>query len=412
VGADPHGAARDTPTEHPVHRALRDPASLGPEEVAALSEHVRSLSKEQARQLALAFRQKIGGTKAQIADRLLEAVRNAKKPDPEPEKPKVAIDYRQKDPDDPIAKAILADTKARKVLERVRAKAQEIEPARNARFEAELDLARKRDAYHGAADPGPYKKSKAWQAKFDARRKAFEEYNDADSAYQKAAEAEQKARDGVRKEVVEALAHDTHSELRETWATPDDLPSGVNELPKTRESEAVVQGAREFVTSVCANLGDVKVAYGLAASERAFAQQDAHHGAHVVTMSRVPVAGSDASVLYATQTQVHELGHVVEFSKPDVKRLANEFIEYRCKGESLTKLATVFGGYREDEEGRKDEFDRAFGSGSGAYYIGKPYTDGSTEVVSMGLQKLYEDPDGFVTKDPEYAQFLFKILSM
>lgn len=72
AGADAHGAAKGTPGEHPVHRALRDPAAPTPDQLKQIGDVLKGLSKEQLRHLALAARQRIGGAKQQIADRLLD----------------------------------------------------------------------------------------------------------------------------------------------------------------------------------------------------------------------------------------------------------------------------------------------------------------------------------------------------
>lgn len=61
---------------HYLTRAVRDPSSLTVDDVKALARHLERIPKEGARRLALAMRQRIGGTRAQIADRLLAHVRS------------------------------------------------------------------------------------------------------------------------------------------------------------------------------------------------------------------------------------------------------------------------------------------------------------------------------------------------
>lgn len=43
---------------------------------------------------------------------------------------------------------------------------------------------------------------------------------------------------------------------------------------------------------------------------------------------------------------------------------------------------------------------------------GELYACDDTEIVSMGVEKLYTDPMGFAKRDPEYFQFVCHILSM
>jgi hypothetical protein len=65
--------------------------------------------------------------------------------------------------------------------------------------------------------------------------------------------------------------------------------------------------------------------------------------------------------------------------------------------------------FRDDEEGRKDKFDNVYDELS-AYYVGKDYGQGATEIVSMGLELLYNNPILFAKKDPEYLKYILGIL--
>ena len=114
-------------------------------------------------------------------------------------------------------------------------------------------------------------------------------------------------------------------------------------------------------------------------------------------------------------TQVHELGHMIEEMKPGVREKVHKFLAYRLAGEKPVDMATVPGGEgMEGEMVRKDHFDRAFDV-TDAYYVGREYknSDGTiygSEITSMGIQALHDDPIGFCQKDPEYAAFVIGIL--
>ena len=115
----------------------------------------------------------------------------------------------------------------------------------------------------------------------------------------------------------------------------------------------------------------------------------------------------------STGTAVHELGHHVEYHSPGVKAAALEFLAHRVKDEPLQSLKALFKdyGYKPGERGRADDFGKYFGAGDHrAYYCGKHYDHGTTEIVSMGCEYLYKDPLGFCKKDPEFAQFIIGIL--
>ncbi|HXS24491.1 MAG TPA: hypothetical protein VN719_09690 [Gemmatimonadales bacterium] len=106
---------------------------------------------------------------------------------------------------------------------------------------------------------------------------------------------------------------------------------------------------------------------------------------------------------------VHEMGHCLEFQH--AKESAHAFLKHRVGDEKPAKLKELFPekGYKDNEFGRKDEFTRSM-SLHYAYYTGKDYGTYATEVLSMGVQKLYEDPHGFAAKDPEYCKFILGIL--
>lgn len=114
-------------------------------------------------------------------------------------------------------------------------------------------------------------------------------------------------------------------------------------------------------------------------------------------------------------TQVHELGHMIEELKPNVKEKVEAFLDYRLGDEKVVDMDSVPGGESmKGEMVRKNHFDRHF-RGVSAYYVGKDYRNKKgerygTEVLSMGIQALYEDPSGFCQNDPEYATFVISML--
>jgi hypothetical protein len=111
-------------------------------------------------------------------------------------------------------------------------------------------------------------------------------------------------------------------------------------------------------------------------------------------------------------TFVHELGHVLE-EHPGIKQAVNEFLEMRFKraGTSTVRLQDVLpnNGYLSHEFGNPDHFGAVFGDDS-AYYVGKRYADGGAELISMGIQQLFDDPGKMATVDPELFNFLIGIL--
>ncbi len=113
------------------------------------------------------------------------------------------------------------------------------------------------------------------------------------------------------------------------------------------------------------------------------------------------------------KTFIHEIGHRLESEIPNAEKLANEFREMRIARAKTkdVKMANLFPkyGYGADEIGNQDDFAKLFGEHH-AYYVGKNYGSGHTEIISMGLEKLFENPLGMAKTDPEYFDFIIGLL--
>ena len=117
------------------------------------------------------------------------------------------------------------------------------------------------------------------------------------------------------------------------------------------------------------------------------------------------MAISGSTEIESLRCAIHELGHRLEASNPQVLALEKEFYERRTAGESLESLQTLTGnsGYSIDERSRRDKFLDA--------YMGKDYGGNAYELVSMGLEMLYTEPYELV-KDPDYAKFILGIVTL
>lgn len=97
---------------------------------------------------------------------------------------------------------------------------------------------------------------------------------------------------------------------------------------------------------------------------------------------------------------VHELGHVLEHHNLEVHRKAVEFLSKRTAGEDAEWLGDHFD---EREVTRRDKFIDP--------YMGKHYPGArATEIISMGLELLYSEPDRLAREDPEYFDFMIDLL--
>lgn len=106
----------------------------------------------------------------------------------------------------------------------------------------------------------------------------------------------------------------------------------------------------------------------------------------------------------SARTVMHELGHALE-TNYRVHEAARGFLYHRVGDEEAKPMGE---GYEAYEVGRDDKFGDAFGPS--ARYVGKHYKSEDTEVVSMGLEKLFDDPVNFARYDPEYFKFVVGVL--
>ncbi len=110
----------------------------------------------------------------------------------------------------------------------------------------------------------------------------------------------------------------------------------------------------------------------------------------------------------ATKVYVHEIGHRLEDTLPNAQANAQLFRKMRIDraGTPDIKMKDLCPGcgYRDDEVGNEDDWRAVFGNS--AAYVGKSYEWGSTEVISMGVEALYDNPIGFARRDPEYFKFI------
>lgn len=117
------------------------------------------------------------------------------------------------------------------------------------------------------------------------------------------------------------------------------------------------------------------------------------------------------AVRYTSErTIVHELGHTLEFDDQRILDAAIAFRNKRTAGNPLRKLSDITGdkAYKDEEVAKDDKFR--------SVYAGKVYThkglpgEYATEIVSLGVEWLYAEPEQFAREDPEYFDFMLKLL--
>jgi SPP1 gp7 family putative phage head morphogenesis protein len=105
---------------------------------------------------------------------------------------------------------------------------------------------------------------------------------------------------------------------------------------------------------------------------------------------------------------IHELGHWLEENNQQAHDAALAFLDRRTAGEANVRLDKLFpsnsllSGYGPLEVTKPDQFIHP--------YVGKDYNRRATEVISMGLEKMWEDPAYFAEKDKDHFGFIWELV--
>lgn len=118
------------------------------------------------------------------------------------------------------------------------------------------------------------------------------------------------------------------------------------------------------------------------------------------------------------RTTIHEFSHVLENASKNmhiddtdhVHKQASDFLEMHTRGEKAQKITDIKTGdpsldarrFNDSELVKPDKFSDP--------YTGKIYERGSTEIISMGVEKMWSDPAKFAKDDPEYFDFIYTTL--
>ena len=106
-------------------------------------------------------------------------------------------------------------------------------------------------------------------------------------------------------------------------------------------------------------------------------------------------------------TFVHEFGHAIEDYSPTIHDKILKFYAFRTAGEQTQFLRNVTGrSYSSSEKTKVDKWISP--------YIGKLYVDKgdqyATEILSMGLEYMYEDPLLLYEKDKDMFMFIYSLI--
>lgn len=432
--SQPGGASGETVAQRAARNWLADPTSITGAQLGSLKFFLEQLKKPELQALARQYRKQIGGTKAEIADRLYTYARLKRWH-------AGAADFGRGDFPGTGRAASRAEAAARVKAAaespRAKAAAEAVHQAKaayqaaafrahdssRAAFRARWDLitaartalkAVGRDTNALTLDSALWESDPALAALLPERQRA----RDLRDASGRDDDAERAAQRDVLESLKRALAPPTPQRIRSEYpANEEAYPRGFKTIQDgdREKAEAVYSVATDFVQSVCTGIDGARIAFGTDAGGRAWSAAKGVHYTqgecdYVALISYVPEADGAFGQIF---TAVHELGHVIEFKKPGAKDLCRDFLAHRCGDEPFVPLNSALGTtvYRADEQGRKDEFAKALGERA-AWYAGKSYGNDGSEILSLGLEKLYEAPARFAEADPEFFGLICHILTM
>ena len=135
-------------------------------------------------------------------------------------------------------------------------------------------------------------------------------------------------------------------------------------------------------------LGDAGLAFGRGDSERVYAFGVRERNG-VIGRRRVRISdnGIDGD---RSKTTVHELGHHLEDAHPQMLRSARALIRQRGPDGFV-----------------RSGPDHELGLTGVESYASTTYSD-ATELVSVGLERLYTHPEAFARRDPEYFNWIWR----
>lgn len=372
-----------------------DPAAFTPSDIGTATKAMGKLTKSQLQDLARQLRAKISGTKAEVVDRLKEKIRESIEAAPR-WKPPSAPDFKpmpvpsEKAPE--TVKQAMTHPEVQLVYNVLRSM-QDRDAQRKAEIQSRSqEFSRLQNVASQTHDVATRMKYEKQSSQVLAGMYKLQEKQPADA---KAKFQEMMNGRGTEAKI-NALRAETAGGKR---ATP--------------EAEQAMQEAANWFNSVATGWGRPNVTFEPAAlflGKRAYASFSPGSGTSVWAVAMDDEFYRGENLDRGKSTLVHEIAHHLE-QNAEVNKACLEFLKYRVGDEEPAQLSKLFpdSEYKENEFGRKDNFDSVFGE-RGGYYVGKTYSDQATEILSMGVQKLYDDPAKFASADPEYFAFVVGVL--
>jgi hypothetical protein len=227
-------------------------------------------------------------------------------------------------------------------------------------------------------------------------KEALEKYKELNAEWVKLRDTKQGIRDNYRKNKYNQVSNIIRDSVKDPYEVKVRHGAGVDDDHKQEMGEAL-DALKGVIQKGLGNPPEYET-YVNPSSTRA----------HCTSDNRINFHGPMNSSLVA----IHEIMHGIESYNPDIASAIEEFRSYRVKDEKGQDLMQKFGGcFDPFEIGYKDNFDKGMEGESSAYYTGKYYNKNHTEILTMGVQSLYDNPEKFCRGDPEFATFIVGVLN-
>jgi hypothetical protein len=113
------------------------------------------------------------------------------------------------------------------------------------------------------------------------------------------------------------------------------------------------------------------------------------------------VAGQRVSL-----SAIHELMHDLENRWPEVSRKTKAFLDMRASRNLTNRRTPRISKLRGGGKAFEDEWSSLGGSN----YTGRIYPDYATEILTMGMERMVQNPALFARQDPEFFKFIIEVV--
>ena len=199
-----------------------------------------------------------------------------------------------------------------------------------------------------------------------------------------------------RAEFDRLILEDDVDGFREAVKMPEGLRSNIRIRSVTSGAKGVIDKATDFLNEVLPPEMGARISRGVVRAEKTRGR------AHYLPVTKSLTVGPRVS------TAIHEMSHSLEFQSKKLSKKTKSFLKKRANGEQAQKLSVLTGISR--YEAREIAFKDKWEDLGGSVYTGKLYNNDGTEIISMGMERLYANPLKFAKEDPEYFDFLIQVL--